>query len=175
MRGRCAAAVGLLLLAFSGPATAATGCRGATLLPTQHNLNRLARATRCLIAEVRATHGVPPLRQTRTTHRIAVLHSAEMVRRGFFGSSSAGGEGLLAQLRSSGLRSARLAAGEDIAFGTGRAATPQQIVAALMRSAPHRKLLLERRFLVVGVGVALGIPGKPNLGATYTLLFATRR
>lgn len=54
------------------------------------------------------------------------------------------------------LREAR--SGENLIWGTGSRATPRSAVNAWMKSPPHRRTMLERRYRQVGVGVALGAP-----------------
>ena len=62
------------------------------------------------------------------------------------------------------------AAGEVLAWGSGRRATPAGAVAAWMRSTAHRRVLLARRYRDVGVGVAPGNPAGAGGGpsATYS-------
>ncbi|HWC25664.1 MAG TPA: CAP domain-containing protein, partial [Solirubrobacteraceae bacterium] len=66
--------------------------------------------------------------------------------------------------------------GENIAWGSGERATPQEIVRAWMRSPGHRRNILERRFRNIGIGVATGAPGDVSgrPAATYTTDFGQR-
>jgi uncharacterized protein YkwD len=63
--------------------------------------------------------------------------------------------------------------GENLAWGTGSAATPARIVSAWMHSPGHRRNILDRRYREFGIGLALGAPtGGP--GATYVNEFGRR-
>ena len=60
--------------------------------------------------------------------------------------------------------------GEDIGWGTYDLGTPSAIVAAWMKSPPHRAIILSGRFREIGVGVAIGTPSnRTHTGAVYTL------
>ena len=60
-------------------------------------------------------------------------------------------------------------------MGIRRLGTPASRVAAWMRSASHRPILLGASFREVGVGIAPGTPGAAGAGATYTADFGRRR
>jgi uncharacterized protein YkwD len=62
--------------------------------------------------------------------------------------------------------------GEDLAYGTGRAALPSAIVQSWMNSPPHRYVLLDCRFSDIGVGSASGTFGSRGYGTVYTADFA---
>jgi uncharacterized protein YkwD len=62
--------------------------------------------------------------------------------------------------------------GENLAWGTLRKARPAAIVAAWLRSPSHRRIMLDARYRVVGIGVARGIPfAGSRYGLTYTADF----
>jgi uncharacterized protein YkwD len=64
------------------------------------------------------------------------------------------------------------ALGEDIGWGTGALSTPASIFRAFMNSPPHRRVILDRDFREIGVGVAQGVPVPgQGTGATFTLDF----
>jgi uncharacterized protein YkwD len=68
------------------------------------------------------------------------------------------------------------AAGEALAWGTGELATPAATVTAWMQSPEHRRILLDPRYRVVGVGEVAGVPVDGADGAsgrTYTADFGT--
>ena len=61
---------------------------------------------------------------------------------------------------------------ENIGWGTKRAATPAQMVAAWLQSPPHREVIFATEFHEAGVGATAAVPsllaqGEP--GATYAL------
>ena len=60
--------------------------------------------------------------------------------------------------------------GEDIGWGTGSESTAAAMVRAWMNSPPHRRIILDRGFRDIGVGVASGVPiaGEAG-GATYVI------
>jgi hypothetical protein len=62
--------------------------------------------------------------------------------------------------------------GENLAWGTLRRARPAAVVAAWLRSPSHRRIMLDPRYRVVGVGVVRGVPFPgPRHGRTYTADF----
>ena len=91
-----------------------------------------------------------------------------MVARGFFDHVSPDGGTLSDRVRRTGYGGRTL--GEDIGWGTYDLGTPSAIVAAWMKSPPHRAIILGGRFREIGVGVAIGTPGdRTETGAVYTL------
>lgn len=62
--------------------------------------------------------------------------------------------------------------GEDLAYGTGRAALPSAIVQSWMNSPPHRSVLLDCDFTDIGVGIATGSFGSRGYGTVYAADFA---
>ncbi len=97
-----------------------------------------------------------------------------MIAEGFFGHYGPGGQTPADRLREAGwIRSGSVgySIGENIAWGTGRFASPQAIVAAWMSSPPHRANILDAEFEATGIGVQAGVPGslgEGRPGATYT-------
>jgi hypothetical protein len=59
--------------------------------------------------------------------------------------------------------------GETLSWGAGLCSTPASIVAGWLDSPSHRRVMLSRRYVEVGVGVELGVPfaPAPASGATY--------
>jgi uncharacterized protein YkwD len=101
-----------------------------------------------------------------------------MVAEHFFGHVAPNGSTLRARVSASGyLRGARAwSAGENIAWGAGRDATPASIVRAWMNSPGHRENILTAGFRDIGIGIALGAPGGAGglRAATYTTEFGSR-
>ena len=96
----------------------------------------------------------------------------------FFAHTSLGGRTLGDRLRAAGYvdPGERWIAGEVLAWGWGRQATPAATVRAWMASPPHRRLLRDRDYRQVGVGVVPGAPVAHPAGpdATYAAELATR-
>ena len=175
------ALLALVLLAVLAPASASAAstaqCAGADDAPVERRAARAA--TVCLLNAERARLGLRRLRVHRELQRASQRYARDMVTRRFFSHVSPTGAGLLERTRSTSryLRRARgFALGENLAWGTGTAATPRQVVASWMRSPGHRRHVLDRRFREVGLGIAAGVPGTgPGAGATYASQFGTRR
>lgn len=166
------------LLALASPSAALAagrghGCRGAHVLPKHTNTSNAARATLCLIDQVRRRHHLRPLRANRTLWSIASKQSHDMVLGHYFGDDSLSGLTPFARVLGSayGRRGNRLTVGQNIAWGTGREATPARIVHSWMASAPHREILLNPAYSDVGVGVGAGAPrsGMAGPAGVYTI------
>jgi uncharacterized protein YkwD len=67
------------------------------------------------------------------------------------------------------------ALGENLAWGTGRLATPRLIMRAWMDSPGHRANVVKRAYREIGIGVVTGTPSAGNHGATYTADFGVIR
>lgn len=167
----------------SDPPPAAVGspeqaCSGGRLEPNRGNLVEVARATVCLINLERTSRGLRGLRQNRGLARAALAHSRDMVRRSYFDHESRSGETFVDRIRRRGyMRGAgRWQVGENIAWGSGAGATPQEITDSWMDSPLHRANILQRGFREVGLGVAFGAPeaGEDSPAATYNSDFGSR-
>ena len=133
----------------------------------------LTVTTLCLINEVRAADGAPRLRLDPRLSRVARRHSRDMVRNHYFSHTSPAGLSSSDRIaRSSWMRGRRRwAVGENLAWRAG-APRPRAIVRAWLRSRPHRKVMLSRRYHVVGVGIVAGTPAGGR-GTTYTADFGS--
>jgi uncharacterized protein YkwD len=173
-----AALLAVAMLLASAPGASAKHCKRAGLQPSKVSHRVVVRATLCLLNHARARHHLKPLRRSRRLGRAARNHSADMARRGYFSHDSRSGASFLDRIRRSGYlrRAGRWAVGENIAWGTGRLATPRAIVRAWMRSRGHRANILNGRFREIGVGITFSAPvrvaGRP--AATYTTDFGMR-
>ncbi len=173
--------VAAALLVAPAPATAShTSCRDADLVPSAGNVKRVTSATLCLLNAERRKRGRPRLRTHPQLARAARRYSASMVRHRFFDHVSPGGSTLTSRVRGGtryiGRRVRRWSLGENIAWGSGELATPRGIVRSWMRSAGHRRNILDRRFRHIGIGVVTGAPRRLDGGraATYTTDFGSR-
>ena len=186
MRSRCAL-VALVAPAASQarPATppkakASQGCANTDLKPTRANLELVRDAVLCLHNRERASHGLPRLKENPKLRRAAERHSSNMVDSRFFDHTSPGGSTMVDRIRRTGYtsRASSWALGENIAWGSGRLATAQQIHRSWMRSSGHRSNILMRSFREIGIGIETGLPVRLSAaqsGATYTTDFGFRR
>jgi len=139
-------------------------CMGAGLAAAApaHAAVKLTSTERHLLALVNATrkaHGMPRLRPVASLERAARAHSRQMVSKGFFGHASYGGESFAARIVRLGYTNVGYTswtAGEDIAYGSGSAGSARAIFRAWMHSAPHRRVILTRKYRDVGLGRACG-------------------
>jgi uncharacterized protein YkwD len=158
-------------------ARAAAACADADLAPAAGNLGRIRDAVLCLHNEIRAQHGLSRLRARGRLRRAAGGHARRMVHDAFFDHITPAGVTMEERI----LRARYVRAdedcmlGENLAWGTGAAATPGGAVESWMASPGHRANLLTHGFRDVGVGVAHGVPVSDAAGATYTVDFGVRR
>ena len=159
--------------AFAAPA-GAEACPGATTIPTSEaELAEAAAATSCLVNAERTQRGLPALRRDRDLADAARGHSADMVRRDYFAHTSPTGETFKDRVRAAGYGEpgAGWRAGENLGWGTGPRAAPEELVKAWLESPGHRRILLSSQYRELGIGVAGGAPKKDGSlpGATYTM------
>ena len=127
------------------PSASAAGSCAAAKASVANTSNRsLVRATLCVLNGERARHKLAPLRLNRKLSRAARAHSRAMARRNFFSHDSLGGASFVDRIRGTGyLSNARSwSVGENIAYGSGRRATPRSIGTAWMNSPGHRANIL---------------------------------
>jgi len=168
-----------MALALPSAASAATPCPDAEIMPTKTNSGKVRAATLCLINQERTSRGLSQLRSSRHLQKAATRYSQLMVAQRFFGHVSPSGSTLVKRVRKGTkyLRGARSwALGENLAWGSGRFATPASTVVAWMNSPGHRRNILTRRFRHIGIGIATGAPVATNglKAATYTTDFGRR-
>jgi uncharacterized protein YkwD len=102
-----------------------------------------------LMNRVRASNGLRPLRFDGKLRAAARAHSADMMRRGYFGHGDFG-----RRISAFGVRAPLV--GENLAWGTGAYAAPRTIVQEWLVSPEHRANLLRVGFRRVGLGAAVG-------------------
>ncbi len=181
----CVDAVAVTVNCAPAPAPApapkpAESCPGRDLVPTAANVAAIRGATLCLLNEERADRRLGALNSTPPLQAVAGAYAKRMVRERFFDHTAPDGATFLSRIkRSSYLRGSlrRWSVGENIAWGTGDLATPEQIVQAWMHSPGHRRNILTARFTELGLGVAIGAPrgGQGGAAATYVNEFGQRR
>jgi uncharacterized protein YkwD len=109
------------------------------------------------INQIRTAHGVESLRGVAALRGIALSHSADMLRREYFGHTSPTGSTLASRIQRSGfVRSYSWSAGETLAWGTGTHASAEATAAAWLKSSPHRAIMLSRTYRWVGIGRECG-------------------
>jgi uncharacterized protein YkwD len=158
---------------------ASSACTGANLRPNGANAATIDAATLCLVDRARAAHHLRPLKTNRELHAVAVSQVKVMVRLDYFSHDRPSGETpatLIAATRY-GRHTRRLSSAENIGWGTGRYATPAQMVTAWLQSPPHREAILTGEYREAGVGAAPAVPShlaEGQAGATYALELARR-
>jgi uncharacterized protein YkwD len=152
-------------------------CSDADMEPASGNLARVRTAILCLHNQVRARHGLPPLRENAHLRSAARGHSRNMVSDGFFEHTAPSGATMVDRI----LRTRYVgpdegwALGENLAWGTGSLATARGAIDAWLDSPGHRANILRRAYREVGIGIVLGVPVSDAAGATYTVDFGVRR
>lgn len=172
-------ALAVLSFAAPSPASAAAPCANADLVPTAANAAQVRSATLCLINRERTGRGLRRLRHDVQLRKVAETYSRQMVTHGFFAHVGHDGSTLKSRILGSTkylTRAASWSLGENLYWGSGVRATPQESVRGWMNSAGHRRNMLDKRFRDIGIGIAIGAP--QNVGdeaaATYTTEFGTR-
>jgi uncharacterized protein YkwD len=171
--------VGGTAAVLASPAAAqgcnASGSPGSERLPTEQTLQEAAMS---VMREINRERGARELVRLAGDPRLALAaqrHTRDMVRRRFFSHVTPDGRGMRARVRATGYlwNVAAWALGETLAWGAGPCSTPATTVAAWMASPSHRRVMLSRRYVEIGVGVALGVPSEPApaTGATYAAEF----
>jgi len=117
--------------------------------------------------EVRAAHGLAPLRLDPLLQRAARAHSGDMLRRNYFAHGP-----FVSRLARFGVRGPRV--GENLAWGVGTGADPRRLVQHWLASPRHRANLLRRGFRRVGLGVLAGTFAGYNGALVVTADFAGR-
>jgi uncharacterized protein YkwD len=168
-------------LATGAPAASAQGaaCANADAQPGSVSSEALADALTCLVNAEREKRGLRALSRSPKLAKAERRHVEDMVENRYI--SHRGTDGSLAadRARRAGyLRNYKtFVVGEDLAWGQGNAGTPSVVVSAWMRSATHRRNLLDPRYrqfgAAAGTGAPTGAPGDPQSSnaATYGITF----
>ncbi len=152
----CTGLCGILAAAAQA---APSACAGSSAVPVDRaGRVQAARAVVCLVNRSRAAHGLRALRVSGQLGRAARGHSRDMVRRGYFAHDSPAGDTLTSRVRRSGYAASHPGFDVGEALAWGQEASPAALVAALMRSAVHRHVLLAAGARRLGIGLALGAP-----------------
>src|SRR4051794_21960594 len=148
-------------------------CPGADAVPTAATIAQASQATLCLLNNERAAAGLHPVAEAQGLTQPSAAYSARMVAERFFAHVSPDGGTLVDRLTAAGYIApdGDWTVGENIAWGQGDLGTPRNIAVAWMNSPGHRHNILTGEFTEIGIGIALGTPGSPSWGATYTTDF----
>jgi uncharacterized protein YkwD len=160
-------------------ATTHASCRGAHLRPSVRNVRAVDAATLCLIDRLRREHGLRPLRANRALSVVAASQAKSMVLGDYFADDRPSGRTPMSLVAVTRYRrpTARIAVGENIAWGTGSETTPARIVAAWLASPPHREVMLSAEYRDAGVSVTPAVPAvlhAQGRGATYVIELGAR-
>jgi uncharacterized protein YkwD len=166
------------LTAASVVPAAAQACAGAG--NPSASPRKASAATLCLLNKQRKAHGLRPLRVHGALRKAAVRHSRNMARHNFFSHTAPGNVSFADRIRRANYRPrGGWSIGENIAWGSGHAATPKSIVRGWMNSPGHRANILNGRFRTIGIGVSRGVPYAASAavnraGALYTTDFGSK-
>ncbi len=105
------------------------------------------------VNRIRVEHGMPPQFASSDLSRIARLHSEDMARRDFFAHASPEGYDLSHRVMGFNLEYLRLA--ENIGRNHGQEDPVEVAIGGWMKSAAHRKNILDRDLIQCGVGIAM--------------------
>jgi uncharacterized protein YkwD len=152
-------------------------CHNADVMPDGANDGAVRTAILCLHNKLRAERGLPQLRENAKLRRAAAAHSQDMVARGYFEHTAPSGATMVDRIIAARYASRNVgwALGENLAWGTGRLATPREIMRAWMDSPGHRANIVKRSYREIGIGVVTGVPTDRRAGATYTADFGVIR
>ena len=127
------------------------------------------------INHTRAVHGVGAVRGSSSLRRVALSHSADMLRRDYFAHTSPAGSTLTSRIQHSGfINGYSWTAGETLAWGWGTQAGAKATVKAWLHSPEHRAILLSSTYRWVGIGRNCGrFLGHSN-ACVWTADFVTR-
>lgn len=163
-----------------GPGEAeAAKCPGGDHSPQRLSRKRARNLVVCLVNQRRSKAGARPVKARSKLVRAATGHTKQMKRSKCFAHVCPGEPDLTGRLKRADYLPCNCGwgIGESIAYGKGRSnGSPRAVVRAWMRSAPHRKTLLDRGFEHAGVGFRRGTPyGSGDEAATYTIDFGFKR
>jgi uncharacterized protein YkwD len=134
----------VITLAAAVAAALTLGVQAKSATPTGAELSLLR-----VMNEVRASHGLPPLRLDPRLQRSARAHSRVMLRTQSFSHGS-----FISRIRGTGVKAPHV--GENIAWGSGSYARARAIVNVWLASPMHRANLLRTGYWLVGVGALRG-------------------
>lgn len=157
--------------AQSTPSTSgsALSCDGGSI-----NLNAYEMRTFELHNQTRESNNLATLCVSEILTEAARSHSQEMIDQDYFSHSSYNGESFSARLERFGYDSYEKV-GENIAWGSGSLASPENIFQGWMESSGHRENILDPDYREVGIGTAMGECEGYSDCTMYTADFGVRQ
>ncbi len=120
------------------------------------------------VNQVRSDHNLVPLVRRSDLDRVALAHSIDMARRGYFSHQSPEGANAVDRLRQHGITDMRLAA-ENLGKTT-QSDPSTQIVRSWLQSPDHRGNLLAPALNFTGIGIVRGADGSLIYTQVYILI-----
>jgi uncharacterized protein YkwD len=151
-------------------------CSNTDVMPTADTLDEVRAAVLCLHNQIRAQHNLPPLKDSAKLRKAAAGHSADMVGDSYFDHTTPGGTTFVDRILGAGYarRNDAWTLGENLAWGTGDLSTAAGVMQAWMNSPGHKANILKRSYRELGIGIRLGVPSDPGVGATFTADFGAK-
>jgi uncharacterized protein YkwD len=175
-----AALLALLAILIAGPAAESASAAGPCNKWGNKESNEITngharKAVLCLINRERHSRGMSKLRRDKRLQRATQNHNSYMQNKRCFSHQCSGEASLTGRLQRVNWLHGGLNAwayGENIAWGSGRAGTPQNIVHQWMNSSAHRASILSNRYDEIGIGYSKGtVTNKSTNGAVMTTDF----
>lgn len=164
--------------ADAAPRSRASACASASSNPHHVAYTAARSAILCLLNRERRKRGQSALRHNGRLAKAASRHARDMARKRYFAHRSLDGGDFVDRIvktRYVRSRRGRWLLGENLAWGSGRRASPHAIVRAWMRSPSHRRNVLNRRFREIGIAFVRRAPVRgPRRAATYVTEFGAR-
>jgi uncharacterized protein YkwD len=136
----------------------------ATQAKAAARMDNVERAIVRKLNKIRAAHGLPRFRTSRSLARAADFHCKDMIRANFFAHPSSNGQDMATRVESFRHSSQ---VGETLAYvPTGSGSQASTIVSMWMHSPPHRAALLTGSFTRIGVARRTG-----TLGSSPSIVF----
>ncbi len=132
------------------------------------NMTSLEADLLVAVNRVRSDHHLIPLVRRTDLDRVALSHSADMARRGYFSHQSPEGENAVHRLQEYGVTDMLLAA-ENLGKTT-QSDPSAQIVRSWLQSPDHRGNLLAPALNFTGIGIARGADGSLIYTQVYILV-----
>lgn len=147
----------------------APSCEGGSI-----SLNAYEMRTFELHNQTRESNNLATFCVSEILTQAARSHSQEMIDQGYFSHNSYNGESYSARLESFGYSSYEKV-GENIAWGSGSLASPENIFQGWMESSGHRENILDPDYREVGIGTATGECEGYSDCTMYTADFGVRQ
>lgn len=143
-----------------GTAAAQAGCENADATPRSIGIGKAERAVRCLVNNRRAKANRKTLKNRKQLANAADRHSRFMRDNHCFAHTCDKEAPLATRLRSSQYLpcGCSYGYGEAISWSRATSATPRKTVNGWMKSDIHRKIIMNRKFREIGIGIVWGSP-----------------